>query len=693
MHGSKYTFPAVRLFCLCAAAVLFLTAAGCSKGPGAGDADKGRLLVESDPAGASIHIRGVELKNPTPFERGLKTGTYLVRVEKFGYRPRWERVVVEKNKTTKLNVSLEPMTASVLVTSEPSGAMVSMDGRELGPTPYILPNLPFNTYEITVTLNNYKPLTQKFVVPLEPDYAPDSPFEVKCKLLSDTGSLTVTTDPEGAEVYIDGERSASLTPANIPKLQEGDHKVKVVKKGYRAVESTVTIVRDKTTNVPVFKLEQLPGILKLAVTPEDAQIEINGERFSDWGKERELAPGVYKIRTFRDGYNDDTREVKIMAEEKILEKIALTKNTGILQLVVIPEDASVEINGDPVSDWNKEREILAGTYTVSVSRNGFDPVTRKVKIAAEQKTTEKIILTQNTGEVRFMVNPSGVSISIDGRLVGMSQPADAARPEESQTFRIAGLSVGEHTLRFMHPRAKSSVVKKFRIESKGETKTLEKIDMWIPNANVEVLKTKRIYKEGRIIPTGEKSDEVLYEPVPGVRDTYRKSEIRITELKQGPVSDPRFKTSYVNLLNFDEKPGAAVPASVRFNGLPAGSEILINGTSRGKVAADNAPFIVSDLKAGTYTIQIAHKYGRNTRNPDSNSVRITVPLTEGETKVFSAPPIFWVANADLHLKDGNRYLKCRIVREAGTNLVVETEPGKQINVKKSDVLKNIPLKD
>jgi len=624
MLNIRHTLFSGCVFAILCCGLTLLTAA-CNKSPAAASAPaRGRISIKTEPEGASIYVKGACQSQVTPCEmNSIKPGTYLMRIEKNGCLPRWVRVVVEPNRTTEIDLTLEAMTASVLITSDPTGAMVSMDGKELGPTPYILPNLKFGSYDVSVSMNNFKPVTQKLVVPLEGS-SPDSPFEFKFTLLSDAGSLKVSSEPEGAEIYIDGARSPSLTPASFDRIQEGDHKLKIVKKGYRTIESTVTIVRDKLTDVPTFKLEELPGTFQLTVEPADAKVEIDGERVGDWSNERVMTPGTHSVRASKTGYDDAVLEFKIVPTEK---------------------------------------------------------------------TVEKLTLTRNTGEVRFLVNPSGVSISIDGILIGMSQPKDG-NAEESETFRIAGLSMGEHTLKFMHPRAASSVTKKFRIKSKGETVGLEKTDLWVPNANVEVIKTKRIYNEGRIIPTGKDSDEVVYEPNPSVRDTYKKSEIRVTYLKNDPVSDPRFKTSFIDLLNLNAVPEKARPAaSLRFNGLPAGSEIAVNGVSKGKVAENGAPFVVSDLDAGKYTIQISHKYGVNIRKPGSNSVKTTVTLNEGESKPFAAPPILWVANADLHLKNGSKMVRCKVVGETASHVMVETEPGKQVNVKKSEILKKIPLKD
>jgi hypothetical protein len=61
-----------------------------------------------------------------------------------------------------------------------------------------------------------------------------------------TGSLSVTTDPAGAEVYVDGVlRGAS--PATIPDIPAGAHMLRLKREGYQVMTVPVEIPAGKTT--------------------------------------------------------------------------------------------------------------------------------------------------------------------------------------------------------------------------------------------------------------------------------------------------------------------------------------------------------------------------------------------------------------------------------------------------------------
>jgi len=60
-----------------------------------------------------------------------------------------------------------------------------------------------------------------------------------------SGALSVTTQPSGAKVYIDGVMGG-VTPTTIPSLPAGPHTVRLVMDGYEEIVTTVTILPDQT---------------------------------------------------------------------------------------------------------------------------------------------------------------------------------------------------------------------------------------------------------------------------------------------------------------------------------------------------------------------------------------------------------------------------------------------------------------
>jgi len=65
-----------------------------------------------------------------------------------------------------------------------------------------------------------------------------------------TGTLSVTTDPDNAAVYIDG-RLAGQTPASVASVSAGEHRVRIVKSGYLENARVVNVPAGQPTKINV----------------------------------------------------------------------------------------------------------------------------------------------------------------------------------------------------------------------------------------------------------------------------------------------------------------------------------------------------------------------------------------------------------------------------------------------------------
>jgi serine/threonine-protein kinase len=143
--------------------------------------------------------------------------------------------------------ALEP-----LVQTQPPGAVVWVDQRQVGTSPVSLADLAPGEHGIRVELAGYTPVDFSFRIP---PGAKAPPFNLNMSPLR--SSLRVTSEPAAAMVVVDGVRlGATPTEEAIP-LASGRHEVKVELKGYR---SSVHAVNARG-GVPVgihARLERLP---------------------------------------------------------------------------------------------------------------------------------------------------------------------------------------------------------------------------------------------------------------------------------------------------------------------------------------------------------------------------------------------------------------------------------------------------
>lgn len=140
----------------------------------------------------------------------------------------------------------------LLVRSEPSGAIVLIDGQLRGETPATIRDLSLGAHAVQVARPGYAPETRE--VTLTPD-APSRNLTVALQAGIDPtsrlpGSVYADSRPRGARVLVDG-RLVGTTPMRLPDLTAGRRTVRIEMDGYRAVTTTVTVTGGRESRVAV----------------------------------------------------------------------------------------------------------------------------------------------------------------------------------------------------------------------------------------------------------------------------------------------------------------------------------------------------------------------------------------------------------------------------------------------------------
>jgi hypothetical protein len=115
---------------------------------------KSQLTITTDPSGALIYIDGV-YRGTSPLTLELDPGTYTVGVEKPNYKTAYETVTLNPGESRSILVKLDLLKAKLSVYTDPSGALIYIDGVYRGTSPLTL-ELDPGTYTVRVEKPNYK---------------------------------------------------------------------------------------------------------------------------------------------------------------------------------------------------------------------------------------------------------------------------------------------------------------------------------------------------------------------------------------------------------------------------------------------------------------------------------------------------------------------------------------------------------
>ena len=196
----------------------------------------GTLGITTVPPGAQVFVDNV-FKGVTPLTlTDTSSGYHVLLITLPGYDDFTTSATVEPSKTVLVQAVLQeagagnvtptvPATVattalirqngSVAVTSVPNGATVMFDGQYNGTTPLIILDVLPGNHEIALSYPGYNLWQQSLSVGSSQTTAVNANLVVSTGQTGNTGSLTVITDPTGAQVLVDSDVKG-VSPATIP---------------------------------------------------------------------------------------------------------------------------------------------------------------------------------------------------------------------------------------------------------------------------------------------------------------------------------------------------------------------------------------------------------------------------------------------------------------------------------------------
>lgn len=193
--------------------------------------------------------------------------------------------------------------------------------------------------------------------------------------------------------------------------------------GSRLIQIIVGIL----TVLCLFLIAPLYGI-EFKSNPAGATIHIEGEK-GDRGKTPQKVEGlssrIYDVSFEKEGYKKVIRTVsfmEVLKHKKI--SINLEPETGSLSVETTPEGVNIY-----VKDMNRRglltpqtlEDIPVGSYTLILKKDGYDPVSKQIKIRPEQATPVHVSMSQEYqphSPLTILSDPPGAKIWVDDRFYG-----------------------------------------------------------------------------------------------------------------------------------------------------------------------------------------------------------------------------------------------------------------------------------
>jgi len=229
------------------------------KAPAAPVVLPGQLAVESTPEGAQVQFDGASDPSwVTPFAlTNLQPGQHAIVVSKAGYSTESRTVHIFPGNRTSANIHLAQLMATLVVKSDPAGANVYVDGRDMGTKTPAQVSVDKGQHLVLVRMSGYLDETQAGQYTMGQTYS----FTPTLRPLGNTDNIkigggkmsrlfggkaqpnqttvSIHTSPKGAQVSINRHMIEKNTPVDLI-LDPGNYEVEIELSGYAPIKKIVT---------------------------------------------------------------------------------------------------------------------------------------------------------------------------------------------------------------------------------------------------------------------------------------------------------------------------------------------------------------------------------------------------------------------------------------------------------------------
>ncbi len=190
------------------------------------------IRFSTRPAGAAVRVDGNRI-GVTPLSAELLEGKHRVAYRLAGYKPFDDSLVVEAGQPVDLPpVDLVPADGTIVLSSEPAGAAVTVDGAYRGETPLDLLLPPGRDHTVRLSKPGHAPESRPIRI------GSGERREIMMRLEVIEGEVEIEATPPEATLYINGEaRGRATARLRLPAIPQV---IEIRKEGYVAYRTTIT---------------------------------------------------------------------------------------------------------------------------------------------------------------------------------------------------------------------------------------------------------------------------------------------------------------------------------------------------------------------------------------------------------------------------------------------------------------------
>jgi formylglycine-generating enzyme required for sulfatase activity len=432
------------------------------------------VVIDVAPEPESLVVDG----GPFVIELGgrflMHRGTYTVVAEKEGYRSLEAPIEVGEARNQTYEFSMQRLPGRLAITTVPEqGAVVTIDGAEIGASPLAPIELEPGEHQVHVSASGYRDFRAEVTIEGE-----GTVVNLEAALQPRWAAITFQSQPPGAKIRVNGQPYGP-TPVTA-NVVEGTHEYEVVMTGYKPYRGRVHVVAGEAQTLAPVALSQVEATLALISIPGSANVTLDGDYQGQTPIDIELTPGrTYQLEVSRAGYDSLTRDVSVASSKTETITVRLEPQLGEIELVVDPPDAELYVDGERRGVAKQVLNLPAAPHRIEIKKDRYEsfatditprpgfPQTIEVnlKTTAEVKAASilPIIKTSKGHELR-LITPKRFEMGASRREPGRRANESLRTVELTRSFYMATMEITNRQFREFRAGHRSGAVQGHNLE-------------------------------------------------------------------------------------------------------------------------------------------------------------------------------------------------------------------------------------
>ncbi|MEK9933610.1 MAG: SUMF1/EgtB/PvdO family nonheme iron enzyme [Luminiphilus sp.] len=295
----------------------------------------------------------------------VRPGEYVLKVSAEGYHPYEQNITVSDADTQQLEIQLAPLPGTVTLTTQPAGAVITVDEAVLGPSPLTDRVLEAGRYAVSASLARY----QRWQGELEV-IGRNQSQTLDIMMVPDWAQVTFITAPVSVTATVDGEVS-DITERGVEVLS-GERSLTLSAPGFMPATIPLTIVAGVDQDLGSITLTPADATLTLNSTPAGAGVSVDGTFAGLTPMVLPLSPGEnHTISLSKAGYRGARLSLSLSRGETAERAVTLQPELGEVRFAIEPAEAEIVVNGKVMGTGSQVLSLPAVQQRVEVRLAGY----------------------------------------------------------------------------------------------------------------------------------------------------------------------------------------------------------------------------------------------------------------------------------------------------------------------------------